>query len=492
MALQDNLLSFQIKETVFLSSDKAGIAELKELELLPDVQIIEGPADISITGCLHLQGKYEPSRNATETQEGGTDTLISALHFTPFQLEENQTSDFFYAPEQVLAHRIPINVSIPLSRIKELGEIYAIVDSFDYQLDAANQLQIQAELKLAGISLHNEEDDQPPPLAKEEAWEFVHVANDYDDPDFQPATLDDIERKLAELEQEIEWRHGPQAPVQSFPTPYDQQDMEPNDDDDLAPNEDEDMEPDDDDGATTNYDDEPEPDYEEEMEADQGDDYEENNYDDEETDTQYGDVSYTRIDADSDSPDRYSLQEASDTEEQEWEEAAEEAEVDEAAYDAAYEAEEIMAALEADAPYEDEAEAVSAPVPHESKEMKVAISGKPAKEPEGPLNITSIFSQAKRAQEKQGSPQAESASDTADKEHVSPQDSATLEAVGNLTAVVRNNQERFSKMRLCIIQRNETLETISSRYSLPVSRIIEVNNLTSDRIVEGQILYIPQ
>nr|WP_239565326.1 LysM peptidoglycan-binding domain-containing protein [Brevibacillus fulvus] len=47
-------------------------------------------------------------------------------------------------------------------------------------------------------------------------------------------------------------------------------------------------------------------------------------------------------------------------------------------------------------------------------------------------------------------------------------------------------------MRLCIVQRNETLETIASRYALPVSKILEVNRLASDRLEEGQILYIPQ
>ncbi|WP_200890114.1 hypothetical protein, partial [Bradyrhizobium japonicum] len=197
-------------------SNKASIAELKELELLPDVEIMETPTEISITGCLYLQGKYTPVEETREKREGGTDTLVSALQFTPFPHEENQTSEFLYEPEAELSHRIPLNVSIPVDRVKEMGDVYAIVDGFDYQLVSANQLQIQADLKIAGISLQTEASDdteyENEPEQDQVEWEFVHVAEDQEENnDFQPVSLDDIERKLAALEQEIE-THQYKAP----------------------------------------------------------------------------------------------------------------------------------------------------------------------------------------------------------------------------------------------------------------------------------------
>ncbi|WP_025027437.1 LysM peptidoglycan-binding domain-containing protein [Caldalkalibacillus mannanilyticus] len=53
-------------------------------------------------------------------------------------------------------------------------------------------------------------------------------------------------------------------------------------------------------------------------------------------------------------------------------------------------------------------------------------------------------------------------------------------------------QEQFTRLKMCIIQRNESLESIAERYSIPVKDIMRVNQLSSEQIDEGQILYIPK
>ena len=197
MTLHDELLSFQIRETVFLTSDRAGIGELKELELLPDVEIIENSQEISITGCLQLYGKYEPARSAQTEEAGGADTLLSAMKFTPFQLEEAQQAGSYGESEHDLAHRIPLNITIPMSRIKEIGEIYAIVDSLDYELKTPVQLQIHAVLKLSGIVLKEQTEADAAP---QEVWDFVHLAGQDEqqeaEPDRREAVDQIIERRL--------------------------------------------------------------------------------------------------------------------------------------------------------------------------------------------------------------------------------------------------------------------------------------------------------
>jgi len=62
----------------------------------------------------------------------------------------------------------------------------------------------------------------------------------------------------------------------------------------------------------------------------------------------------------------------------------------------------------------------------------------------------------------------------------------------NLTSFVKSKEERSSQLKMCIIQRDETLEHIAQRYSMPVSKIVEVNRLATEQLVAGQILYIPQ
>ncbi|WP_096435962.1 stage VI sporulation protein D [Alteribacter populi] len=57
--------------------------------------------------------------------------------------------------------------------------------------------------------------------------------------------------------------------------------------------------------------------------------------------------------------------------------------------------------------------------------------------------------------------------------------------------LARDNEEEFSRLRMCIIQPGESIETISERYDIPVSQLMRTNQLNEERVDEGQILYIP-
>lgn len=60
-----------------------------------------------------------------------------------------------------------------------------------------------------------------------------------------------------------------------------------------------------------------------------------------------------------------------------------------------------------------------------------------------------------------------------------------------LTKMLTKGEEEFSRLKLCIVQAGETLETIAERYGLPVSQLVRVNQLSEEHVEEGQILYIP-
>lgn len=52
-------------------------------------------------------------------------------------------------------------------------------------------------------------------------------------------------------------------------------------------------------------------------------------------------------------------------------------------------------------------------------------------------------------------------------------------------------EESFRKLRLCIVQKEETIDTIAERYRLNPREIALYNRLTDGSVSEGQILYIP-
>lgn len=51
--------------------------------------------------------------------------------------------------------------------------------------------------------------------------------------------------------------------------------------------------------------------------------------------------------------------------------------------------------------------------------------------------------------------------------------------------------EKYTQMRICIVQEQDTLETISERYEVPKLQLLKQNRLEDDHLSEGQLLSIP-
>ncbi|QDS35124.1 LysM peptidoglycan-binding domain-containing protein [Brevibacillus brevis] len=494
MALQDGQLSFAIKETIFLSSDRAGIGELQELELVPDVEVLENDSYISITGCLQLVGKYEPIREAAEATGGEGESLVEAMTFTPFRQEASDQA--FYGWEEQIGHRIPLNITIPLDRITEIGDIYAIVDSFDYKLESPHQMLIDADLKILGIVLGDraEQAEQIETQAAglgEGAWEYTFAAGDDGQEYTEQTSLDDIDQKLSALEEELE-RQALPASYESTESPsmFDTPAIAQSDEDEYYEQYGDVLEmaqsnpPESWETAPISYD----------LDSQQSASYDSS-------------VAYSEQSVLAD--EREQMREIAEKEQGHEEpvlaihdqQAIAYQQVSNESTGASVEAESqeaVQEAVEATVVSEQEPEQEAEPVvaqpeaAAEDVEVRVAISGKPSYEERSRVNITSIFSQANRAKQEAMALEAESSSSTSRYGSAANVNASTMEAMQNLTSFVRRKEERSSQLKMCIIQRDETLEHISQRYSLPVSKIVEVNRLASEQLVAGQILYIPQ
>ncbi|WP_026906343.1 stage VI sporulation protein D [Paucisalibacillus globulus] len=60
-----------------------------------------------------------------------------------------------------------------------------------------------------------------------------------------------------------------------------------------------------------------------------------------------------------------------------------------------------------------------------------------------------------------------------------------------LADIFRNAEEEFTKLKLCIVQEKDTLETIAAKYETSSLHIRNQNRLEDDDLIEGQLLYIP-
>ncbi|USG64149.1 LysM peptidoglycan-binding domain-containing protein [Brevibacillus ruminantium] len=653
MTIQDGQLSFAIKETIFLSSDKAGIDEWKELELVPDVEVLETDSAISITGCLQLLGKYKPVKEVSDSSETSSETLVEAVTFSPFR--PGGSEEHLYQQEEELSHRIPLNITIPLNRIADIEDIYAVIDSLDYQLQSSHQLLIEADLIIAGIRIadnHHTADAEPASFSEQaenegankqesdpDEWEFAHEAQTQTEALVQPISLEEIEKKLAELESEMTrqiqqepdqkpaqeaaqlLREGSESPsgfaamfdtfgskpIASQPAHHDysgfgdvtdevyleEQPVISHDESEQMmeevswkeeqhslfegyfPESEAKAKLDVEKNLAASNQEQPasakvgESSQWEQPESSKGEESpqweqpvsarveespqweqpvsgkgEESSQSEQpvsakvEESPQSEQPVFSPVKVSSQVKESASVkaeelrdvavvessaagnatreedqleavhadtspEPAASSSEQQAAEPVSEPAVDLAAVEATAEVTESASVQTEEVSEQTEAtdEAETGEVDQEvlaegtieeaaeEKEVRVAISGKASRQEEEKVNLTSIFSQATRVKKEE---KTEAESSSASRKGGFEADNASIETMQNLTSFVQSKEEKKSRLKLCIIQRDETLETISQRYSLSPSRILEVNNLRSDQIVPGQIIYIPQ
>ncbi|MEK3901374.1 MULTISPECIES: LysM peptidoglycan-binding domain-containing protein [unclassified Paenibacillus] len=114
---QSHGLRFDIYERIHLSEELPGIAELEEVELVPDIQVIQREDRAELHGQLLLTGLYR-----------GEDDLT-----------------------QRLEHAIPVEITVPLTRVSSLDDIGVEIENFDIDLLTMRTVNITGVLSLRGI-----------------------------------------------------------------------------------------------------------------------------------------------------------------------------------------------------------------------------------------------------------------------------------------------------------------------------------------------------
>ncbi|WP_025693224.1 hypothetical protein, partial [Paenibacillus zanthoxyli] len=114
---QSHGLRFDIYERIHLPQDLPGIAALEEVELLPDIQVIQREDRAELHGQLLLTGLYRS--------------------------EDDRTNH--------LEHSIPVEITVPLARVNSLEEIGVEIENFDIDLLTMRSVNITGVLSLRGI-----------------------------------------------------------------------------------------------------------------------------------------------------------------------------------------------------------------------------------------------------------------------------------------------------------------------------------------------------
>jgi stage VI sporulation protein D len=135
-------LRFDIYERVQLNEGVAPIQELEGVELTPHIQVIPQGEQALLRGNLLLSGTY------VDDQARG---------------------------DQTLEHLIPVEITLPLSRVQRVEDISVEIENFDVDLLSARSLNITGVLSLNGVELASVSEESEWREQEEEVV-FVHEA----------------------------------------------------------------------------------------------------------------------------------------------------------------------------------------------------------------------------------------------------------------------------------------------------------------------------
>jgi stage VI sporulation protein D len=119
-------LRFDVYERVHLPDDVAAIEELEEIELVPRIQVVQQGEQAVLKGQLLLTGVYRSQHDLLQPQS--------------------------------LEHWIPVEITLPMNRVNSLDDISVEIDHFDVDLLSSRTLNITGILSLHGIAVPQREE----------------------------------------------------------------------------------------------------------------------------------------------------------------------------------------------------------------------------------------------------------------------------------------------------------------------------------------------
>jgi len=427
---QTNGLRFDVYERVHLPDDVAAIDELEEIELVPRIQVIDQGDHAVLRGQLLLSGVY---RSQTDSENSLT-----------------------------LEHWIPVEITLPMNRISRLDDISIEIDNFDVDLLSARTLNITGVLSLRGISAQPIQ--EPEDIWREEPFTVIHQREVYDERALEAINGQNAANEQSYIAEELEFAAQEEISNEQIADASDE------------PEE-----------ATVTI-----------SSSSSGGGWSSSQLfaspapqvEDEERQEDEREISLSSQQTSNEGWLATSSPFANDSAVISTDEAASE----QALAEEREESEPNVAPIAPIAPIAEAFPPQQSPVPEQEKqEPRIAITNKQPQEGSGlagDVGILTLLQTSRREQAARQAAEQVVAQQRADEE-------ARVQASGdeiewkNLFLGKRSEDKEFKKIRMCIVQRDETLDVIASRYSMNPREIVMYNRLDDSSVSEGQLLYIP-
>ncbi|PCK20641.1 spore coat protein [Bacillus pumilus] len=431
---QNNRLQFSVEESIYFKNGQE-VSELLSISLDPDILVQEVNDYVSIRGSLELTGEYNIYQ---EELLGELSSYASYRQADEVKVREDGTAE--------LLHQFPVDITIPKNKISHLNDVFVFIDAFDYQLSESRLLTIQADLAIEGLL-----DDEAPQAPVEEPYEFVHRSEE----EYGDVTY----------EYQVQLDHEEQEMLQ---------------DDEREENE--------------------------EQEVLQDDEREENEEQESLQDDAYEEQAVLQSDARTEQWDEeikiepVIMEETAEEEEHEGKEEAvtlgyrsfPEAQVQEPPF---FEPPKLLEEEEREDTF---FEVEVRKDPEAAGEQEETAPAYPTFEPpadhvEPVQEERDDTDQIERLYKREAPQVYESAQEAEEPDNDVRETSGSENSLYLTKLFAKQEEEDFSRMKICIVQQEDTVDRICERYQLNVQQLLRTNSLSVDaELEEGQILYIPE
>jgi stage VI sporulation protein D len=205
MTENNSSLTFSVVESVWFKKGQE-VQEVLSMSLEPEISIEERSNEISIKGALQLIGEYVPRKNSTSEED---EQSIYA------ETRGREVEDVTISEDGVgeLTHRFPVDISVPITRVRNLDDIYVVIDSFDYDLPEHGCLKLSADIVISGIEHERASESVQEhvyeqhhyEVQEQQQYENAETRNDFNNYDSAPAD------QTNEDYFEVETRKAPEA-----------------------------------------------------------------------------------------------------------------------------------------------------------------------------------------------------------------------------------------------------------------------------------------
>ncbi|MCM3106291.1 LysM peptidoglycan-binding domain-containing protein [Bacillus velezensis] len=129
----------------------------------------------------------------------------------------------------------------------------------------------------------------------------------------------------------------------------------------------------------------------------------------------------------------------------------------------------------------------------EGFEIEVRKMAQPEEETGKPLDLSFQFSKLSPEEPAQAEPPEPLKTERKNEEAAPGTEQKENDNSHYLTKLFTREEEKFSRMKICIVQQQDTIDRVCERYDITTQQLIRTNALSfDDELEEGQLLYIPE